>query len=183
MNIESYIKALKKDLAVSTGDLNYIAQSFESAMKVGISGGKSSLKMLPSYIAKPNGSEKGSVIAVDFGGTNVRILQAVLDGKGNFSVNKKERFPLRDPDGKYDYTSSDSTGEELFDYIAGHVAEIADPNIENSLGHTFSFPAQQRGINSAELIHWTKEIRTSGVEGKDVCKILNFLSNGKIFTT
>lgn len=172
MNIKSYIENLKTEFTVSAAGLNSIVAAFQGAMTDGLAGKKSSLKMLPSFIAKPTGREKGSVVAIDFGGTNVRILQAVLDGEGNFSINKKERFPLRDPEGKYDYTSKEATGEQLFDYIAGHVAAIAEPGMDNLLGHTFSFPAQQKGINSAELIHWTKEVRTSGVEGKDICKIL-----------
>ena len=40
------------------------------------------------------------------------------------------------------------------------------------LGHTFSFPCRQEGINRAVLIQWTKEIRTSGVEGRDVTPLL-----------
>jgi len=172
MEINEYMKGIRRELSVSVSDMEKISNDFIAEMRAGLEGRTSSLKMLPSYISKPTGKEKGSVVAIDFGGTNVRILQADLDGSGKITVNAKNKFPLVDPDGKYNYTAKEATGEQLFDYIAEHVGEISIKGVENSLGHTFSFPCKQNGINSAELIYWTKEIKTSGVEGHDVSKIL-----------
>ena len=172
MELKEYMEGLRGELSVTAEDMEKISSDFINEMNEGLAGRESSLKMLPSFIGKPTGKEKGSVVAIDFGGTNVRILQADLDGAGNINVNSKSKFPLVDPSGKYNYTSKESTGEQLFDYIAEHVGEIAIKGVRNSLGHTFSFPCRQNGINSAELIYWTKEIKTSGVEGNDVSEIL-----------
>jgi len=157
MEINEYMKGIRRELSVSVSDMEKISNDFIAEMRAGLEGRTSSLKMLPSYIGKPTGKEKGSVVAIDFGGTNVRILQADLDGSGKITVNAKNKFPLVDPDGKYNYTAKEATGEQLFDYIAEHVGEISIKGVENSLGHTFSFPCKQNGINSAELIFGRKK--------------------------
>ncbi len=40
------------------------------------------------------------------------------------------------------------------------------------LGFTFSFPCKQEGLARATLAKWTKGFCCSGVEGEDVCKML-----------
>jgi len=67
----------------------------------------------------------------------------------------------------------ETQAKELFDFIARHVADVMAGDLSTlPLGHTFSFPCRQEGINRAVLIQWTKEIRTSGVEGRDVTPLL-----------
>ena len=118
MELKEYMNNIRKELSVSVSDMEKIANDFISEMKTGLEGGTSSLKMLPSYIGKPTGKEKGSVVAIDFGGTNVRILQADLDGSGKITVNAKNKFPLVDPDGKYNYTAKEATAEDLFVFFS-----------------------------------------------------------------
>jgi hexokinase len=67
--------------------------------------------------------------------------------------------------------TSSVSGKALFDSIASAIGEFA-PTGDWRLGHTFSFPCRQFAINKAELIRWTKEIRTSGVEGQDITRLL-----------
>ena len=61
-------------------------------------------------------------------------------------------------------------GEDLFDYIADCLAEFTkEKGINNEilpLGFTFSFPCKQTGLDSGELINWTKGFTCSGVEGE-----------------
>lgn len=40
------------------------------------------------------------------------------------------------------------------------------------LGFTFSFPCKQIGLAHATLVNWTKGFKATGVEGKDVVKML-----------
>lgn len=67
-------------------------------------------------------------------------------------------------------------GDDLFDYIAECLANfmkeqgIADKVLP--LGFTFSFPCQQRGLASGELIKWTKGFTASNVEGHDIVSLL-----------
>jgi hexokinase len=171
-NLESALQKLQTEMTISTEDVIEIARKFTEELVAGLAGKDSSLKMLPSYVATPTGQETGEFLALDFGGTNVRVLLAELFSKGKFEVKASIAKPLKDPNGRYDYIYSKASGTQLFDFIAELIAEIAKPGIKYPLGHTFSFPSQQKSINHAELIHWTKEIDTTGVEGKNVNQLL-----------
>jgi hexokinase len=172
MVLSEFVEEACNQIDLSVEALKQVAASFETTMRDGLAGRPSSLRMLPSYIARPTGGERGEAIAIDFGGTNVRILKVRLaDGQAQFS--KSSNFTLKDPDGAYDYTREETQAEELFDFIARHVVDVlAGDRSTLPLGYTFSFPCRQEGINRAVLIQWTKEIRTSGVEGRDVTPLL-----------
>jgi len=82
---------------VTGQDLREIAGRFHQAMLDGLAGAIGPLKMLPSFISTPSGLEKGRFFAVDFGGTNVRILLVELLGNGRSSILKRKSMPLKDP--------------------------------------------------------------------------------------
>ena len=67
--------------------------------------------------------ERGEAVAIDFGGTNVRILKVCLDD-GQVQCGKSSRFNLKDPNGAYDFTREQTRAEDLFDFIAQHVMEV-----------------------------------------------------------
>jgi hexokinase len=140
-------------------------------MESGLIGLPSRLKMLPSFIDAPTGQETGEYLALDFGGTNLRLLAVLLEGSRKARVLRQKSWPLRDPESGVDLSASSVSGEALFDSIASVIGEFA-PTGEWQLGHTFSFPCRQVSANKAELIHWTKEMRTAGVEGKDITSLL-----------
>lgn len=164
---------IKAQLAVPPNLMRDLIERFQAAMDDGLIGKPSSLKMLPSFMGVPNGHEQGTVVAVDFGGTNVRVLLIELNGKGQSDIIDKRIFPLKDIAGRYDYTTASVSGMQLFEFIAEKIAEII-PATDTiyPLGHTFSFPCHQSDINNAVLISWTKEIRTGGMEGKNVGQLL-----------
>jgi hexokinase len=172
MDTKAYIEGIKTEFELGREELGAIAARFRKAMEEGLAGRPSPLKMLPSYIGEPSGMEEGSTLAVDFGGTNVRVIKVSLSGSGRATIEEMRKFPLKAPDGSYDHVSPQADAAELFDCIAEKIAEIAPRGKPLPLGHTFSFPCDQRGINSAFLINWTKEIRTRGVEGRDVTLLL-----------
>ncbi len=173
MDLSTYLGLRKQEFHLTADTLRNIASEFSRAMEAGLAGRPSSLKMLPSFLGAPNGHEHDSVIAIDFGGTNIRVLEAELDGHGGVVTKRILRAPLVDPAGAYDHLGAGSTAEGLFGFIADRVAEIARPSVSYDLGHTFSFPCNQTGVNEARLIFWTKEIRTSGVEGQEVGSLLD----------
>lgn len=164
---------LEEQLAVSANLLQDIAIRFKAAMTAGLLGKPSSLKMLPAFINAPTGLEQGTVVAVDFGGTNVRVLLIELTGQGQAQIISRRSFPLKNKQANYDFTTASASGMQLFDFIAGKIAEIVPTADKNyPLGHTFSFPCRQYAVNEAELISWTKEIKTAGVEGENVGQLL-----------
>jgi hexokinase len=172
MVLSEFVEKACNQIDLTTEALQQVAARFEAAMRAGLAGRPSSLQMLPSYIARPTGAERGEAIAIDFGGTNVRVMKVRLaDSQAQCSQSIK--FTLKDPGGAYDHTREETQAEELFDFIARHVVDVlAGDRSTLPLGLTFSFPCRQEGINRAVLIQWTKEIRTSGVEGRDVTPLL-----------
>lgn len=169
-DINLMLDNLSKEFSLGQTTLNRIVLNFLQAMADGLSSKSGPLKMLPSYLKAPQGSEYGTYLTLDFGGTNIRISLVELHGGGRFTVHKRHQALLRSS--FYDYTSADTTAEELFDFIAGEVSRIAPPGKTLLLGHTFSFPSCQFDINNAKLIKWTKEIQTAGVEGANITELL-----------
>lgn len=163
-----------KAFTVSHDELQRMAAAFRCDMRLGLAGDPaSSMRMLKSYVGLPMGKETGEFIALDFGGTNVRVLRILLKGNGDYEVLKKVSKPLAVA-GVYDFVSAESEAEEQFDFIAGLIDEAIEENHETPylLGHTFSFPSVQTNLNDARLITWTKEFATRGVEGEIVNDLL-----------
>lgn len=160
---------------VSKNELEQISAAFRRDIEIGLEDRDgSSLRMLESYVGLPSGDETGEFLALDFGGTNVRVLLVKLLGKGQYKVVRKVAKPLC-IDGIYDFVGADAKAEDLFDFIAGLVDEVIDGEKETEylLGHTFSFPSEQTNLYNASLIIWTKEFATQGVEGKVVNDLLS----------
>ncbi|EGK60874.1 hexokinase [Centipeda periodontii DSM 2778] len=159
---------------IDTEHLHQAAAAFRQDMRLGLTGSPdSSLRMLPSYLGLPTGEERGDYLALDFGGTNVRVLLYRLAGNGKYEMLSHVAKPLK-VDGVYDFIGAEATGEEMFDFIAGLVDEVVGGDHETPylLGHTFSFPSSQTNINNARLIIWTKEFAARGVEGEVVNDLL-----------
>jgi hexokinase len=112
--------------------------------------------MIPSYIQQiPNGTEKGTFLALDLGGTNLRVCEVTLLGDSKWTMKQQ----------KYKVSDALKVGEvtQLFDYIAGSVdhflTEIGTDASEDEklhLGFTFSFPVLQTALAAGTLINWTK---------------------------
>lgn len=168
----SAIKGLERDFQLSAREMRRIVKDFHREMDRGLSGpGRAgSLKMIPTYADKPTGKEKGKYIALDLGGTNFRVVSLVLKGCGISSDHHVMKFKIRK---KY----ATSTGKRLFGFLAKSVKRfIRENRISLSqridLGFTFSFPVKQTGIASGTLVAWTKGFSASGVEGRDIVRLL-----------
>ncbi len=147
-----------------------MSKSFHSEMQKGLFGQFSSLKMLPAYVTRSCGMEKGQFLAIDLGGTNLRVLMVSLDGKGNVLVDAVKKVSLSDSIMK-------GSTEELFDFIASCVELFFKENeirrdINYHLGFTFSFPVEQSAIDSGNLIQWTKGFNIKDGIGDDVAILL-----------
>ena len=121
----------------------------------------------------PDGYETGTFLALDMGGTNLRVCEIVLlEAKGEFDIiQSKYRMPE-------DLKSGQS--EELWEYIADCIQQFIEYHHEVDdlesldripLGFTFSFPATQEYIDNGVLQRWTKGFDISDVEGKDVAPL------------
>ncbi|MBN1353541.1 MAG: hexokinase [Candidatus Omnitrophica bacterium] len=165
------IKNVERDFAVTPDQIKKVIRDFHSEMREGLSGQKSSLKMIPTYVERPKGAEKGTFIALDLGGTNFRVLALELKGNRTSEILFSKKAVLR----KDVITAS---GRKLFDFMAHSVKKIikihaTEPDKTRNIGFTFSFPIKQTGINSGTLIGWTKGFTAGGVRGKDVVRLMN----------
>ncbi len=171
------LKSIEKAFDVPLSEMKRIIRAFHSEMGKGLSDSDGSLKMIPTYVDRPTGDEKGKFIALDLGGTNFRILEMELKGGKNISKPVSRQFVL---DRKY--LAGD--GKALFDFIAGCVeiflkGKGIDKAAHFDLGFTFSFPVEQTGIASGRLLRWTKGFNAKGVIGKDVVRLLDEALAGK----
>ncbi|XP_043539082.1 hexokinase-1-like [Chiloscyllium plagiosum] len=129
------------------------------------------VKMLPTYVCKlPTGNENGKYIALDLGGTNLRILLVVLHSGMRKSLRMYSKiFPIP-------LEIMQGTGEELFDHIVECIVHFLEymgmKGIRLSVGFTFSFPCVQKQLDQGILISWTKGFTATGVEGQEVISLL-----------
>jgi hexokinase len=124
--------------------------------------------MNPTWcMAFPTGYETGTYLALDMGGTNLRVCEIVLtDEKSEFDIiQSKYRMPEELKTGE---------SEELWEYIADCLQQFIETHHQGEkieqlpLGFTFSYPATQNYIDEGILQRWTKGFDIDGVEGKNV---------------
>lgn len=155
---------------VSGARIRKIIRDFHSEMVKGLSGKKSSLKMIPAFVDRPSQDEKGKFIALDLGGTNLRILELKLRGKGKVLTGAEKRFVLENGHTK-------GRREAFFDFISDCIKKFVDESKisiqeDISLGFTFSFPIKQTAIASGILLRWTKDFSVKDVVGREVVGLL-----------
>ena len=115
----------------------------------------------------PTGKETGTYLALDMGGTNLRVCEIYLpEEEGEFDITQsKYRMPEELKTG---------TADELWEYIADCLQQFIEYHHEGErlnalpLGFTFSYPATQEYIDHGVLQRWTKGFDIDGVEGHDV---------------
>ena len=156
---------------LSFAEMQKIIKDFHSEMKKGLAGNKSSLKMIPEYVERPSGREKGKFLALDLGGTHFRVLALRLKNARKTEAPLAKTFILKKE-------HMIGPGNRLFDFIAECIKVfMAEHKLsaggKYNVGFTFSFPTKKRNIASGMLIRWTKGFKAKGVEGKDVVRLLN----------
>ncbi|NQU94606.1 MAG: hexokinase [Candidatus Omnitrophica bacterium] len=164
-------KYIESAFELSSSEMQRIIKDFHSEMKKGLAGSKSSLKMIPEYVERPSGKEKGEFLALDLGGTHFRVLSLRLKSGRKTEAPLSKKFILKKELIK-------GSGSKLFDFIAECIkAFIAEQKLgageKYNVGFTFSFPTKKKNIASGLLIRWTKGFKAKGVEGKDVVRLLN----------
>ena len=124
--------------------------------------------MNPTWVmSRPTGHETGTYLALDMGGTNLRVCEVHLpEEKGEFNITQsKYRMPEELKAGQAD---------ELWDFTADCVQQFVQSHHEDEqlskmhMGFTFSYPATQDYVDHGVLQRWTKGFDIDGVEGKDV---------------
>ncbi|KAJ3802687.1 hypothetical protein GGU11DRAFT_764630 [Lentinula aff. detonsa] len=158
--------------------LTKLTKAFLEEINVGLGRYGEDMAMVPSFVTGvPDGSEIGTFLALDLGGTNLRVCEVVLNGDKTFRLRQQ----------KYKVSDQLKTGEAtvLFDYLADSVdafltthppesptSPISDVPDVLPLGLTFSFPVEQTALGSGTILTWTKGFSAKNAIGNDVVKLL-----------
>ncbi|XP_075680372.1 hexokinase type 2-like [Dermatophagoides pteronyssinus] len=191
-NIE-HADLLTKSLILSHEDFEKISTLLTKEFDRGLRSTKDSIvKMYLTYVRSlPNREEHGRYLALDLGGTNVRVLLLEFHGPPSLLSLKssqrrqqqQQQEPKKPPIEIIDSSMKPipteifhGTGQQLFDFIAEFIVEFALRNklagVRIALGFTFSFPVVQQGLAEATLVTWTKAFNCPGVVGNDVVRLL-----------
>lgn len=164
------IVKIAEEFELSASRMRQFVRDFHNDMALALKGKRSPLQMISTYVARPTGRENGACLALDLGGSNFRILEVELKGRGRIIHPHAMRFNI-----KSRYANGD--GYELFDFLAGCVHTFLrrrgiKSNEKLAMGFTFSFPVDQNGLASGKLLSWTKGFNARDVVGKDVVELL-----------
>lgn len=177
MTVQNYLE-LESLFNISLRTQLEMIANFHEEMKRGLAGKKSSLKMLPAFIWPPSGEEQGEYLAIDFGGTNFRVMSVKLLGQGKISKPIAHNY-------KISTSVMRGAREDLGNFIVDSVLDFMqkekiDPQFRVKIGLTFSFPMKQLDIRSGILINWTKDFAVADVVGTDVVDLVEsaFFDNG-----
>ncbi|KDQ07025.1 hypothetical protein BOTBODRAFT_192701 [Botryobasidium botryosum FD-172 SS1] len=170
---------LEKSFLLDDDKLRAIVEQFLKDFKLGLGTYGESMAMIPTFVTgTPNGTEKGTFLALDLGGTNLRVCQVQLHGDHTYDIQQQ----------KYRVSDALKTGEAtaLFDYIAECVdtflTGLKDFRIAGEylhLGMTFSFPVEQTAIDKGKLLTWTKGFSAKNAIDNDVVQLLQDAFNRK----
>lgn len=127
--------------------------------------------MLPSYNhALPSGTEEGTYLALDVGGSTFRVALIELHGKGNIKV-------LRESSAYIDSNVKLLEGTLFFDWMAERIESMLQEvgssygreELPLSMGLSWSFPIEQTSISSGLVIHMGKGFLCSnGTVGQEL---------------
>ncbi|KAH9835019.1 hexokinase [Rhodofomes roseus] len=150
--------------------MRIIVEAFKETLEIGLAKHNQIVPMIPTYVfGWPTGQERGNYLALDLGGTNLRVCLVTLEGEGKFEITQS-KYRLSEEQKQDD-------GQKLFDFCAECMKSFIDSNISGGiiekdsilpLGFTFSYPCSQDRIDHGELIRWTKGFGAPNTEGHDV---------------
>ncbi|KAF9541783.1 glucokinase [Mortierella hygrophila] len=166
------IASLVQEFTILPITLKTIKDRFKSEMAKGLAKQGETLAMVQTHIlGRLNGSETGTYLTLDIGGTYLRVVLVELSQGSAVSIRQE----------KYAINPLVKVGEPkvLFDFMATCIDSFLLANdavipkwSQLELGFTFSFPVLQTSINSGTLIEWTKGYTCHGMVGKDPAKFL-----------
>ncbi|KAG6375103.1 hexokinase [Boletus reticuloceps] len=196
------LDSIRTQFTISEDTLLDIAKTFLREAAEGLASYGQSMAMMyvlivvanqaHTNIPQPDVRKTGSTfLALDLGGTNLRVCEVTLHGDKTFSLRQQ----------KYKVSEALKTGEviALFDYLAdsvdtfltdsGSPSNAIPPSLAPNGSHdaflrdnsdlsyiplalTFSFPVEQTALDSGTLLTWTKGFSAKNAIGKDIVKLL-----------
>ncbi|KAG8923853.1 hexokinase A [Tulasnella sp. 419] len=165
-----YLRKYESLFTLTPQRMRMIVDAFEETLEKGLQEPGQIVPMIPTFVfGWPSGEEVGDYLAIDLGGTNLRVCLVTLQGSGKFEITQS-KYRLTEEQKQQD-------GEKLFDFcaeclaafIGSHLADgLIQPGQDLPMGFTFSYPCAQDRIDHGVLIRWTKGFGNPNTEGRDV---------------
>jgi hexokinase len=156
MTIERFMQANR--ITASRIDFPRLCRSFQEEMKRGLEGRPSTLPMIPTFIETSREVPRGEkVIALDAGGTNMRVAVVSFDAAGKPVVEDLARHRMPGVD-------KELSRDEFFRLMAGFVVPYAGR--ADRIGFCFSYAVEMMPDKDGKLLHFSKEIKAPGVTGE-----------------
>lgn len=139
-------------------------QGFLREMEKGLAGEESSLKMIPTYLADGGRIEAGKpVIAMDIGGTNVRIATICFDAAGNPTISDYRAYLMPG-------TQEEISSGDFFRTVARYLRPVIDKS--DLIGCCFSYATSPKADKDATVIAVGKQLKVKGLVGENVAENL-----------
>lgn len=168
-----HLRRLETMFTLTPQRMRMIVEAFKDTLELGLAKPGQIVPMIPTYVfGWPSGQEAGPYLAVDLGGTNLRVCLVTLQGGGKWEITQS-KYRLTEEQKQDD-------GQQLFDFCAECLKLFVNSNIESGvipkdtilpLGFTFSYPCSQDKIDHGVLIRWTKGFGAPNTEGHDVVQM------------
>ncbi|HBE03091.1 MAG: hypothetical protein A2096_15875 [Spirochaetes bacterium GWF1_41_5] len=157
MNYRQKTCAFLEKNGLFPGNLDFtgLTESFIREMENGLSG-KSSLKMIPTYIQASTLRPAGkNIIVLDAGGTNFRAALLSFDHEGKADISHFGKYPMPG-------TRGILTKNEFFREMAELIEKTVP--LTESVAFCFSYPSEILPNRDGRLIHFCKEVKAPEVE-------------------
>ena len=158
-DLTNELERIREEFLAPYADCNSIINDFYEDMS-----NKRTLRMLNTYIFLNKCMEKGAYLALDFGGSNIRV--SLYEIGENIKLKDTRSFPLRGEG--FDYTTSEYSLTDIFEMAVDKMEEIIEPNKKYLLGHTFSFATMAKSKNSATVVELSKGFAIRDAVGEDI---------------
>jgi len=146
-------------------DIGTNIKAFMSEMQRGLSGRKSTLDMIPTYIEV--GAEVPTnkrVIVADAGGTNFRVATVYFDDQKKPVIENLRLFKM--PGVQHEIGKN-----EFFKIMAGFLKDVVSTS--QNIGFCFSYAVEIFPNKDGRLIRFSKEVKAKEVEGQLIGENLN----------
>ncbi|KFX96245.1 hypothetical protein V490_03440 [Pseudogymnoascus sp. VKM F-3557] len=184
MSIHDHADRVAAEFEYDGEQVRKAVKHFMRQMHEGLSVDGGAMAQIPTYVTTvPDGTEKGLYLALDLGGTNVRVCSVDLHGDTTLTaVQSKTAIP---PALMHAATFREllhflAQQIELFlqtyhdDLLQAHRARKAEASRDAllKLGFTFSFAFKQLALNRGTLLYWTKGFNIPDAMGQELCGLL-----------
>ncbi|KAJ9101722.1 hypothetical protein QFC21_003061 [Naganishia friedmannii] len=163
-----YLRKYEGLFTLEPESMRSLVQAMENNFHNGLQKYGETVPMIPTFVfGYADGTEMGEYLALDMGGTNLRVCLVTLKGQGKFEI-KQTKYKLTEE-------QKQDEGQKLFDFCAQCLASFITDDLGRTaddqalpLSFTFSYPCTQSRIDHAELVRWAKGFGAPNVEGHDV---------------